>query len=413
MTANPVPIPEAPAKGTRWISLVLAAGKGTRMNSDLAKVLHEIDGRSLLGHVLDTASRLPLARTIVVVGHQAAEVERRHAADRVEFARQEPQLGTGHAVMVAAPLLETEPPDVDCLVLYGDVPLLRASTLRELMERHRLDGNGVTVLTAEVADPRGYGRIIRDGSGGFLRITEDRDLGPEQRGIREINSGIYTFQLSALLCALGSLQADNAQKEYYLTDALSVIRDAGRPVGIYRLGDPTEISGINTPEQLAEAAAVLAKRRADPADGCPACALLRRDDLVLERRPGAVIALAPEPFNAGHLWIVPDAHQISWESLAPEAAEHLLGLAAEAERWLQEAYHPQAMNLGYNSGAAGEHLVVQVVPRWTGDVNFMPLFAGVNVLPETPEGTRRHILEARDRLRAGGRDAAPGTKGKP
>ena len=145
--------------------------------------------------------------------------------------------------MVAAPLLETEPPDADCLVLYGDVPLLRASTLHELMERHRLEGNGVTVLTAEVEDPKGYGRILRDARGGFARITEDRDLEPEQRGIREINSGIYTFQLAPLLRALGSLRADNSQKEYYLTDALTVIRDAGLPVGVFLLGDAEEISG--------------------------------------------------------------------------------------------------------------------------------------------------------------------------
>jgi CTP:molybdopterin cytidylyltransferase MocA/diadenosine tetraphosphate (Ap4A) HIT family hydrolase len=397
----------------RLVSLVLAAGKGTRMNSDRAKVLHEIDGRSLLGHVLDAAAMLPLSRTIVVVGHQAEEVKRSHADDGVEFALQQPQLGTGHAVMAAAPLLETEPPDADCLVLYGDVPLLRASTLHELMERHRLDGNGVTVLTAEVNDPKGYGRIIRNALGGFLSITEDRDLDPVQRGIREINSGIYAFQLAPLLRALGSLRADNSQREYYLTDALTVIRDAGLPVGVFLLGDSEEISGINTPEQLSDAAAVLARRRADPAEGCLACALLSREDLVLARYEGAVIALAPRPYNAGHLWIVPEQHLVSWESLSPAAAEHLLSLAVEAEGWLEEAYHPQAMNLGYNSGAAGEHLVVQVVPRWTGDANFMPLIAGVNILPETPEGTRRHILEARDRLAAGGRDAAPTTGGTP
>jgi diadenosine tetraphosphate (Ap4A) HIT family hydrolase len=383
------------------------------MNSDLAKVLHEIDGCSLLGHVLDTAATLPLSRTIVVVGHQAEEVQRRHAAAGVEFALQQPQLGTGHAVMVAAPLLETEPPDADCLVLYGDVPLLRASTLLELMERHRLDGNGVTVLTAKVDDPRGYGRIIRDTTGGFVCITEDRDLDPAQRDIREINSGIYTFPLAPLLRALGSLRADNSQQEYYLTDALTVIRDAGLPVGVFLLGDPQEISGINTPEQLADAAVVLARRRADPAEGCPACAALQREDLLLERRPGAAIVLAPRPHHTGQLWIVPEPHLVSWESLAPAVAEHLLSLAAEVEGWLEEAYHPQAVNLGYNSGAAGEHLVVQVVPRWTGDANFMPLFAGVDVLPETPEGTRRHILEARDRLAAGGRDAALGAGGTP
>jgi len=176
-----------------WIGLVLAAGKGTRMKSDRAKVLHEIEGKSLLGHVLDTAAELGLSRTIVVVGHQAEEVRGAHAAWEVETVLQEPQLGTGHAVIVAAPLLRGTPPDADCLVLYGDVPLLRATTLGELMERHRLEGNGVTVLTAEVDDPAGYGRVFRDAAGRFERIVEDRDLRPEDRGRREINSGIYAF----------------------------------------------------------------------------------------------------------------------------------------------------------------------------------------------------------------------------
>jgi bifunctional UDP-N-acetylglucosamine pyrophosphorylase / glucosamine-1-phosphate N-acetyltransferase len=331
----------------------------------------------------------------------------------VEFVVQQPQLGTGHAVMVAAPLLEAEPPGTDCLVLYGDVPLLRVSTLNELMERHRLDGNGVTVLTAEVERPQGYGRIIRDADGRFCCITEERDLTPGQRGVREVNSGIYAFQLRPLLRALGSLRADNAQQEYYLTDVLTAIRDVGLPVGVLLLSDPAEISGINTPEQLTEAAGVLARRRADPADGCEACALFAREDLVLERRDGMAVIMAPRPYNCGHLWIVPTRHLVSWESLDADVSERLLDLAAEAERWLEEAYHPQAMNLGYNSGAAGEHLVLQVVPRWAGDANFMPIIAGANVLPETPEGTRRHILEARDRLAAGGRDAASGRGGPP
>lgn len=389
-----------PPAERRWVCLILAAGKGTRMNSDLAKVLHEIEGRSLLGHVLGTAAQLAVRRTIVVAGHQAEEVRRRHGGDGVEFALQVPQLGTGHAVIVSAPLLETEPPDADCLVLYGDVPLLRASTLHELMERHRLDGNGVTVLTAEVDDPKGYGRIVRDADGGFLTITEDRDLTPDQRGIREINSGIYAFRLRPLLEALGSLRADNAQQEYYLTDTLAIIRDGGWPVGVFLLGDPEEISGINTPEQLAEAAVVLQRRRADADDGCEACALLARDDLVLERREGMAVILAPRQYNSGHLWIVPERHVVSWESLEAGSADRMLGLAAEAESWLEEAYRPQAMNLGYNSGAPGEHLVLQVVPRWAGDSNFMQIFAGVNLLPESISGARQRVLEARNRLRA-------------
>jgi diadenosine tetraphosphate (Ap4A) HIT family hydrolase len=281
------------------------------------------------------------------------------------------------------------------------------------MERHRLEGNGVTVLTAEVEEPKGYGRIIRGADGRFERITEDRDLAPEQRAIREINSGIYAFRLTPLLSALGSLRADNAQKEYYLTDALTVIRDAGLPVGVFLLGDEEEISGINTPEQLADAGAVLVRRRADPGEGCAACSLLAREELVIDRRDGMAVVLAPRPYNSGHLWVVPERHLVSWESIDEATSAGLLALAAEAEQWLEEAYHPQAMNLGYNSGAAGEHLVVQVVPRWAGDANFMPLFADANILPETPEGARRHILEARARVRGATGQGQPGAGGTP
>jgi bifunctional UDP-N-acetylglucosamine pyrophosphorylase/glucosamine-1-phosphate N-acetyltransferase len=140
--------------------------------------------------VLDTAGRLPLARAIVVVGHQAESVQAAHAASGAAFVRQEPQLGTGHAVLCARPWLEGASGSL--LVLYGDVPLLRPATLLELMERHAAEENAVTVLTARVADPAGYGRIVRDASGRFHAIVEDKDLRPEQRALDEINSGIYT-----------------------------------------------------------------------------------------------------------------------------------------------------------------------------------------------------------------------------
>jgi len=392
-----------------WIGLVLAAGKGTRMKSDRAKVLHEIEGKSLLGHVLDTAAELGLSRTIVVVGHQAEEVRGAHAAWEVETVLQEPQLGTGHAVIVAAPLLRGTPPDADCLVLYGDVPLLRATTLGELMERHRLEGNGVTVLTAEVDDPAGYGRVFRDAAGRFERIVEDRDLRPEDRGRREINSGIYAFRLGPLLEALAHLKADNAQKEYYLTDALVVIRDAGWPVGISLLEDPEEISGINTPEQLGEAEAALARRRGRPTEGCRVCRALKdRPDLLLERAEGASILLAPSPYNSGHLWVAPHRHQTSFVSLSPEEAGRLFDLARRAEAWLEEAYHPQAFNLGYNSGRPGEHLVLHVIPRWSGDSNFMPLIGEAKILPQTLAGSRRHVEEARRRVEGEPEPEPPG-----
>lgn len=410
----------------RWISIILAAGKGTRMKSDLAKVLHEIHGRSLLGHVLDTAAGLSLERTVIVVGHQASEVRARHASYGVESVLQEPQLGTGHAVLVAESLLREEPEETGLLVLYGDVPLLRESTLLELMERHSLEGNGATVLTARLPDPSGYGRILRDDGGRFVRIVEDRDLSPEQRSVNEINSGIYTFRLGLLLKVLGRLRTDNAQKEYYLTDALRFVLDEGWPVGIFCLEDPEEISGINTVEQLAEAAAVLTRRKETGTEGCAVCRLLRSEaapgqgnpgqgnpgeenpgegnpgdapaGLLLLRENGMAVVVSPSPYNSGHLWVVPERHLVSFASLRPEEAERLLELGQRVSSWCQESYRPQAMNLGYNSGRPGEHLTLHVIPRWAGDSNFMPVIGQVNILPETPDGTRRRLLEARARL---------------
>jgi diadenosine tetraphosphate (Ap4A) HIT family hydrolase/choline kinase len=379
------------------------------MKSEQAKVLHEIDGKTLLDHVLGTAAALGLDRTIVVIGFQAEEVRRRHEHWGVETVVQEPQLGTGHAVMVAAPLLQREPEETECLVLYGDVPLLRETTLRELMERHVLEGNGVTVLTAEVPDPSGYGRIVRDAGGRFDRIVEDRDLKPEERACREINSGIYVFRLRSLLDALAHLKADNAQKEYYLTDALPEIRRAGGKVGVMLLADPDEISGVNTPAQLAEGEAILARRRADPNEGCPVCRVLReRGDLLLEKAADASVLLAPSPYNSGHLWVAPHRHVLSWLSLPEAQADRLLEMAARAERWLDEAYGPQAFNLGYNSGRPGEHLVLHVIPRWSGDSNFMPLIGGVNILPQSLEGSKRAIEEAKRRLEAASREESQG-----
>jgi len=398
---------------TRWLGLVLAAGKGTRMESDLAKVLHPIAGRSLLDHVLDLADELPIEKTIVVVGHQAKEVEAAHRGRGVGFALQEPQLGTGHAVMAAADGLRREMAAIEAkkapeervglLVLYGDVPLLRASTLRELMERHDLEQAGVTVLSARVPDPKGYGRILRDPAGRFRRITEDRDLAPEERAIDEINSGIYTFELAPLLHALGQLKADNAQKEYYLTDTLEIMARAGHPVSIFCLDDAEEISGINTKAQLAEAEVVLERRiAAGDVLGCEVCTLLRgRPELVLERHGAFVLALAPRPYNAGHLWVVPDRHVTSIESFSRAELEAFWALTARAERWLEFAFKPQGFNQGYNSGQVREHLRGHVIPRWSGDSNFLPLIGEVNLLADSLSGTRARLLEARARMEEG------------
>lgn len=376
-----------------WSALILAAGKGTRMKSDLAKVLHPIVGKPLLTHVLETAARLRMERTIVVVGHQADAVRATHAAYDLRYALQEPQLGTGHAALCAREELAGLVGNL--LVLYGDVPLLRPATLHELMERHELGGNGVTVLTARLSDPTGYGRVFRDPDGGFLRIVEHRDLAPEERGCDEINSGIYAFRIDALLAALSRLRNDNAQGEYYLTDTLEMIREDGHPAGIMEIADPEEISGINTPEQLAAAESVLLARReaGEGVWGSPVLDLLaaRADELVLTRRDGMIVALAPHPYNAGHLWITPEEPTVFFESLGTEARQRLFALGREAEGWLEQAYRPQGMNLGFDSGGGGQ-LVLHVVPRWTGDSNFMAVIAGVNVLPEALGETRARLL---------------------
>jgi len=398
-----------PASTAVWSAVVLAAGKGTRMRSDLAKVLHPMEGRSLLGHVLQTAQALPLSSSIVVVGHQADEVKTRHAGDGVEFALQEPQLGTGHAVMMAAPLLRAQLAGAErtgraahLLVLYGDVPLLRASTLSELMERHLLSEAGVTVLSARVPDPKGYGRIVRGSDDRFVRIVEDRDCSESERAIDEINSGIYTFRLAPLLETLTQLRADNSQQEYYLTDTLELMASAGHRAEVFQVRDPEEIQGINTPEQLAAAAGVhVAWREAGELEGCEVCALLsRRPDLVLARERGFVVLLAPRPYNSGHLWICPERHLVSQESLTPQESVDWLEWQVRAEQWLDAAYAPKGFNFGFTSGRAGEHLRAHAIPRWPGDSNFLPLIGGLNLLPETLAGSRERLEAARARVEA-------------
>jgi len=229
-------------------AVVLAAGKGTRMKSDLAKVLFRLAGRPLIRHVLDAVRDAGLVRTVVVVGHQAASV-REAAGTGPEFVVQEPQLGTGHAVLCAMPALRDFTGAV--VVLAGDVPLIRSRTLRRLADRHRETGALVTVLTALVPDPTGYGRIVRGAGGGVTAIVEHKDATPAQREIREINSGIFAFSRPFLDRSLPRLGNENRQGEYYLTDTVGMAVAEGGPVEGVRIEDPAEIEGVNTPEQLA------------------------------------------------------------------------------------------------------------------------------------------------------------------
>ncbi|MBR3539354.1 MAG: NTP transferase domain-containing protein [Eubacterium sp.] len=238
--------------------LILAAGKGTRMESELPKVLHRCMGKPMVCHVIEAAREAGADRIVVIAGYKSEEV---HAelGDSVLYAEQTEQLGTGHAVLCAKEQLGTEG---STMVLCGDTPLISARTLRQLADAHEKAGNGVTVLSAILEDPKGYGRIIRDAEGHFLKITEDKDCTPEEKEVREINSGMYLFDTAMLRDSLGKLTNDNAQGEYYLTDTIELIKAAGGRVDAMPVEDVTEILGVNTKEQLKTAEQIMKEKKA-------------------------------------------------------------------------------------------------------------------------------------------------------
>jgi len=226
--------------------VIMAAGKGTRMRSARPKVLHRLAGRHLLQHVLDAAAGLGATRTIVVTGHGAAEVEQATAAPALAFVRQEPQLGTGHALQQAVPLLDDAG---TTLVLNGDVPLIEVESLQRLVAAAGRDK--LALLTVVVADPKGYGRVVRQG-GAIVAIVEDKDASPEQRAIAEIYTGVMAAPTAALKRWLAALGNDNAAAEYYLTDVVGLAVAAGTPVvGAAATGE-TEVLGVNSAAQLAD-----------------------------------------------------------------------------------------------------------------------------------------------------------------
>ena len=235
-------------------AVILAAGKGTRMKSDLPKVLHELAGRPLLDHVLDTVAAVGIPRTVVVVGHQAERVEEICAREGLRFVRQEPQLGTGHAVQVAVPALR---PGGFCVVLAGDVPLLRAETLSRLIETAGRSTAAAVVLTCVVPDAGAYGRIVKDGQGQVQKIVEARDASEEELAIGEYNTGVFCFRTDPLIEALANLDTDNSQGEYYLTDTVAYFVDRGLGVEAVSTDDETEVIGINTVAELAAVEALL------------------------------------------------------------------------------------------------------------------------------------------------------------
>jgi bifunctional UDP-N-acetylglucosamine pyrophosphorylase/glucosamine-1-phosphate N-acetyltransferase len=241
------------------MAIVLAAGEGKRMKSDLPKVLHRAAGRPLLARVVDAAREAGVDRIVVVVGSGAERVRAEFAGEGWEFVEQPVRLGTGDAVKRARARIEGH--DGEVLVLAGDVPLLRGSTLRALRERHRAEGAAATVLTARLPDPSGYGRIVRsEETGAFLGIVEHKDADERQLAVDEVNSSIYCFESRDLLAVLDRFRRDNAQGEEYLTDAIGLLRDDGRKVVAVAAASPEEILGVNTPDQLREVEEALARR---------------------------------------------------------------------------------------------------------------------------------------------------------
>ena len=226
--------------------VILAAGQGKRMRSDLPKVLHRLGGRPLLAHVLDTARELSAGRICVVYGHGGEAVREALDADDLVWVKQEPQLGTGHAVLQTLTFLE---PGVPTLVLYGDVPLIGTATLSRLVE---MAGSGLGILTEDLDDPSGYGRIVRDEAGRVLRIVEERDASEDERTLSEINTGFVVAPTAALMRWLPALGNDNAQGEYYLTDIVRLAIGEGMPVATTQPDASWEVLGVNSKVQLAE-----------------------------------------------------------------------------------------------------------------------------------------------------------------
>lgn len=248
-------------------AVILAAGKGTRMKSDLPKVAHPCAGRAIVEWVVDACAQAGCRRVIVVVGYQQEVVRRilgrAHAGwPEIEYAVQEEQHGTGHAVMCAEPLLlrEASDPAHSSFVLAGDGPLIRAETLRTLLRRHEETGASATLATSVIDDPSGYGRIVRDASGRFTGIVEQKNATPEQLAVREVNPSYYCFKTGDMLGALRRVERNQVSGEYYITDVPSLLMSEGKRVEVIDAVPPEDVLSINTPDQLAEVERVLEAR---------------------------------------------------------------------------------------------------------------------------------------------------------
>lgn len=231
--------------------VILAAGQGTRMKSKIPKVLHKVLDKPMLDHVMEAAQVVTNNKPIVVIGHMS-DMVREHLGDKAEIALQEEQLGTGHAVMMAEHYIDDED---EVLILCGDTPLIKGETLKE-MTKIKSEGYAAVVMSAVEDDPTGYGRIIRDESDDFMRIREQKDANEEEKAIKEINAGMYIIDGKLLKENLSKLSVNNAQREYYLTDVLEHIKNAGHRIGVYQ-ADKMEIMGVNSRLQLSEAERIM------------------------------------------------------------------------------------------------------------------------------------------------------------
>ncbi len=262
----PMPLDPKEPSARPLSAVVLAAGAGTRMRSERPKPLHRLCGRPMVLHVLHALVGVGVDRVVVVIGHGGDRVAKAIGelvppGLAVDFVEQRVQRGTGDALAVAMTALDDDPDDAgDLLVLPGDTPLLRPGTLSALVADHRSGESAATLLTARLADPTGYGRVVRGRGGGVARVVEQADATDEQRALDEVNTSVYVFRRSVLRPALRRVSPDNAQGEYYLTDVVGVLHDAGYGVGAVEGVDPVEVSGVNDRAQLARTEAELRRR---------------------------------------------------------------------------------------------------------------------------------------------------------
>ena len=239
--------------------IILAAGKGKRMRSGVVKVLHPLLGRPMLSYPLEVSlEHLQPEKTIVVIGHQAEQIQDRFSDPRITFVRQNDQLGTGHAVSMTEPMLGDFKGTI--LILCGDTPLITANTLTEMVNHHRGKKVTLSLLTAHRENPTGYGRVVHGPLGGVNKVVEEKDATERERGILEVNTGIYCVQAPFLFQALGKLRSDNAQGEYYLPDIIEVAHHKKKKINTFTAPDPVESMGINTRAELAQAEEILAER---------------------------------------------------------------------------------------------------------------------------------------------------------